>query len=168
MGVCVSACIIAACAAGARRHNNTNDYSYLAYEEKDFVYLLVRKCYTFGSHIVLKEPEEHFCSFISADSDLSVSTIRIEQVRLPEKTLAIERCFSFLRPPNIKAYVEANLALYTHDRSWETYDKHVVEKYTKDILDEYGVRPNTEYSTSFDYIIDPCKKETDAYETLGR
>jgi hypothetical protein len=169
MGVCVSACIIAACAVSARNNSNTkNTYLYAAYEPRDLVNILVRKCYTFDSHTVINEPKEELCSFISADSDLSINTIRFEPVRLPEKTLAVERCFSFLRPPNIKAYIEANLDLYTQDSSWELYDEQVVEKYTKDILDTYGVKPKTTYSASFSYIVDPCKKEKDINETLDR
>ena len=136
-----AACIIAACAASARRNSAGNSYVG-AGESKGFeVYYNVklRKYYYFEDMTLVSYEGDYFTGSIYAP----VVTRFVKPVKIPAKTIAMEQRFSISAskcPNGIDEYIRANLDDINSSIVWRENDSTVIDKYINELNKSLNIK----------------------------
>lgn len=132
-----SACIIAACAANARRHNNMTP-TVFQHGEEVYYKVVIRKYYRFKSCTIVVPDHENFSGSIYAP----IRTLVLKPVQVPAHTMAIQNTFSVTAskcPDGIDAYVKNNWDTFMESRRWLHSDEEVQQEYENSISKKYNI-----------------------------
>ena len=148
-----SACIIAACAASARRQQESKNYSQYFTQDLELYYRVNFRMYVhFNSIKAIRPTEDVLIGSIYAPFKVTM----IEPVTIEACSVAKQHSFS-LRvskcPKGPDAYIKENLNKYTSSGIWQIAKKEIIDKYKQDIKDKYNIILDDSYLS---YSIQYC------------
>ena len=135
-----SACIIAACAANARRHNEQSTPKEYLTKKLEVYYKVRFRMYLHFNSIttIIPSAEEVFVGSIFAP----VKVHELKTITIPASTIAREHIFSVAAskcPNGPDRYVEDNLERFKNSLVWSFYKHELTDKYKADVKDKFGV-----------------------------
>ncbi len=148
-----SACIIAACAASARRQQESKNYSQYFTKDLELYYRVNFRMYVhFNSIKAIRPTEDVLIGSIYAPFKVTM----IEPVTIEACSVAKQHSFSLRAskcPKGPDAYVKENLNKYTSSGIWQIAKKEIIDKYKQDIKDKYNIILDDSYLS---YSIQYC------------
>lgn len=148
-----SACIIAACAAGARRRNEQKNYSQYFDSNLELYYKVNFRMYIHFNRVkAIRPTEDVYIGSIYAP----FKAIMIEPVLIEACSVAKQHTFSLAAskcPNGPDKYIEENLEKYISSTIWKIDRDEIIEKYKQDIKNKYNIILDNSY---LDYSVQYC------------
>jgi hypothetical protein len=154
-----SACIIAACAAGAHNRQKKNHNMYTQYFDKNFeIYYKVnfRMYLHFLPITYVKHTNEVYLGSIYAP----YNQIALETVCTEPKSIAKQHSFTIRAnkcPNGPEAYIKDNLEKFTSSDIWKQYKEELINVYLVEMQEKYNIiidRTALDYTEQFCWNIE--------------
>jgi hypothetical protein len=139
-----SACLIAACAATARRNNSNGHNRYAHYFDRDFdIYyrFKIRKYYHFEPMMLVK-PTYEPCYMGSIYAPILQSEVQLTPVKVDAKTIAVEHSFTVYEkncPNGVDNYIKDNLERLVTSGVWYDSDRQALDLYVTELNRKYNI-----------------------------